>query len=74
MGRLQLVFEDALFNEVVRRARRTGSSRSLIVRDLVRKGLEIEEDVRLADVADSRWKTLNRKPTKSHDEVKRKFG
>ena len=45
MGRIQLVLEDLLYEEVVKRAEKTGASKSLIVRDLLRKGLEIEEDI-----------------------------
>jgi hypothetical protein len=74
MGRLQLVLEPLLFDEIVRRAKRTGASRSLIARDLVRKGIEIEEDIQLGDVAESRWKTRKKRAVLSHEAVKRKFG
>jgi len=44
-------------------------SLSLKVRDLVREALEMEEDIALAQFADSRDKTFSRKKSLKHDEV-----
>ena len=73
MSRVQLVLENELFAEVERRAKQTGASRSMVVRDLMRLGLEIEEDLMLSRVAETRKKTLKKSKTISHDAVRKKF-
>ncbi len=74
MGRIQLVLEKALFKEVERRAKKSGASKSLVVRDLVRKGLEIEEDLVLSQVAETRWASFDEKQAVEHSEVKKRLG
>lgn len=73
-GRVQVVLEKELYREVRRRASKSGASLSLVVRDLVRKGLEIEEDVMLTRAAEARLATLDRSKTIPHDKVKKHFG
>ena len=63
MSRVQVILEPGLYSEVKRRSKRSGASLSLTVRDLVRKGLEIEEDVILSEVAEYRFKSLDRSKT-----------
>ena len=73
-SRIQLVLETGLYSEVTKRARSSGASLSLVVRDLLKKALEIEEDVVLAAVADRRYSTLQRKKATSHAAVKKILG
>jgi len=42
---------------------------STIARDLIREAIDLREDVALADVADTRMKTSDRKKALSHDDV-----
>jgi metal-responsive CopG/Arc/MetJ family transcriptional regulator len=74
MGRIQLVLEDVLYKEIDKRAKDSGASKSLIVRDLVRKGLEIEEDIVLSKVADMRMQSYDSDTAVPLAEIKRKFG
>jgi hypothetical protein len=67
------VLEPAVYGEVRRRARCSGASLSLVVRDLVRTGLEIEEDLILSRVAEARWASFDRKRAVSHAAVKKRF-
>lgn len=46
----------------------------MTVRDLVRKGLEIEEDIMLSRVAEARWRSLKRSKAIPHAVVKRRLG
>ena len=73
MSRVQVVLEPSLYAEVKRRAKRSGASLSLVVRDLLRKGLEIEEDVMLSQVAEARHRTLDRAKAVPHASVKKAF-
>ncbi|MBI2890733.1 MAG: toxin-antitoxin system, antitoxin component [Nitrospirae bacterium] len=73
-GRIQVVLEGALYRTVRKRAIATGSSLSMTVRDLVRKGLEIEEDIMLSRVAEARWRSLKRSKAIPHAVVKRRLG
>ena len=67
--RINVVLEKPLYNNVERLAERDGVSLSLKVRDLVKEALEIEEDIGLAQFAETREKTFNRKKSLKHDEV-----
>jgi hypothetical protein len=67
--RVNIVMEKPLYNAVERLAKRDGVSLSLKVRDLVKEALEIEEDVALAQAAEAREKTFNRKRALRHEEV-----
>jgi hypothetical protein len=67
--RVNVVLEKPLFANVERLAKRDGVSLSLKVRDLVKEALEIEEDIALAQFAESRDKTFSRKKSLKHDEV-----
>lgn len=73
-GRVQLVLEDELYKEVRSRAAKSGASLSLVLRDLVKKGLEIEEDVVLTQAAEARWRTFRKSRALSHESVKKRFG
>jgi hypothetical protein len=67
--RINVVLEKPLYNNVERLAERDGVSLSLKVRDLVKEALEIEEDIGLAQLGETRGKTFNRKKSLKHDEV-----
>ena len=67
--RINVVLEKPLYNNVERLAERDGVSLSLKVRDLVKEALEIEEDVTLSKLAETREKTFNRKKSLKHNEV-----
>jgi metal-responsive CopG/Arc/MetJ family transcriptional regulator len=67
--RINVVLEKPLYNNVERLAERDGVSLSLKVRDLVKEALEIEEDIGLAQLAETRERTFNRKKSLKHDEA-----
>jgi len=67
--RINVVLEKPLYNNVERLAERDGVSLSLKVRDLVKEALEIEEDISLSKVAETREKSFNRKKSLKHHEV-----
>ena len=67
--RINVVLEKPLYNNVERLAKRNGVSLSLKVRDLVKEALEIEEDIGLSKLVETREKTFNRKKSLKHDEV-----
>ena len=67
--RINVVLEKPLYNNVERLAERDGVSLSLKVRDLVKEALEIEEDIGLAQLAETREETFNRKKSLKHHEV-----
>jgi len=67
--RINVVLEKPLYKNVERLAERDGVSLSLKVRDLVKKALEIEEDISLSKLAETREKTFNRKKSLKHHEV-----
>jgi hypothetical protein len=67
--RINVVLEKPLYNNIERLADRDGVSLSLKVRDLVKKALEIEEDIGLSKLGESRENSFNRKKSLKHDEV-----
>jgi len=67
--RINVVLEKPLYQSIERLASRDGISLSLKVRDLVREALEIEEDIVLAGLAESRELTLTKAKALRHDEA-----
>jgi predicted DNA-binding protein len=67
--RVNIVVEPPLYNVMQDIASSEGVSMSTIARDLIREAIELREDVALADFADARMKTLDRKKALSHDDV-----
>jgi len=67
--RINVVLEKPLYKNIERLAERDGVSLSLKVRDLVKEALEIEEDIGLSKLVETREKTFNRKKALKHDEV-----
>jgi predicted DNA-binding protein len=67
--RVNIVVEPPLYSVMHDIATSEGVSMSTIARDLIREAIELREDVALADFADTRMKTLDRKKALSHDDV-----
>lgn len=67
--RVNVVLEKPLYEDVERIAGRDGVSLSLKVRDLVKEALEIEEDIALSHLAETREKSLKGNKALKHDEV-----
>ncbi|MHB9098115.1 MAG: antitoxin, RHH family protein [Syntrophales bacterium] len=67
--RVNIVVEPPLYSVMQDIAVREGVSMSTIARDLIREAIELREDVALADFADARMNTLDRKKALSHDDV-----
>jgi predicted DNA-binding protein len=67
--RVNIVVEPPLYSVMQDIATSEGVSMSTIARDLIREAIELREDVALADFADERMKTLDRKKALSHDDV-----
>ena len=67
--RVNIVVEPPLYSVMHDIATSEGVSMSTIARDLIREAIELREDVSLADFADTRMKTLDRKKALSHDDV-----
>ncbi len=67
--RINVVLEQPLYLAVERLARRDHVSLSTKMRDLVREALELQEDARLAALAEQREKTFARKAALSHEHV-----
>jgi hypothetical protein len=63
------VLEKPLYNTIERLASRDGVSLSLKVRDLVKKALEIEEDIALSVFAEQREKSLVKSGALKHHEL-----
>ena len=67
--RVNIVVEPPLYNALHDLAISGGVSMSTIARDLIREAIDLREDVALADFADTRMKTFDRKEALSHDDV-----
>ncbi len=67
--RVNVVLDKPLYDDLERIAGRDGVSLSLKVRDLVKEALEIEEDIALSHLAETREKSLKGKKALKHDEV-----
>jgi len=67
--RINVVLEKSLYHTVEHLASRDGVSLSLKVRDLVKKALEIEEDIALSAFAKKREGTFRKTKTLKHHEV-----
>ena len=67
--RVNIVVEPPLYSVLQNIATSEGVSMSTIARDLIREAIELREDVALADLADARMKTFDRKKSLSHKDV-----
>jgi len=67
--RINVVLEKPLYRKIEHLAKRDGVSLSLKVRDLVKEALEIEEDIALSALAETREKTFKRATALKRDEA-----
>ena len=67
--RINIVVEPPLYRVMHDLATSEGVSMSTIARDLIREAIDLREDVALADFADTRIKTFDRKVALSHEDV-----
>ena len=67
--RVNVVMDERLFRNVQLLAKREGVSMSTKVRDLVKEALEIQEDLYLASLAETRERTFKRSSALSHEET-----
>ena len=67
--RVNVVLEKPVYRKIEHLAKRDGVSLSLKVRDLVIEALETEEDMALADFAQTREKTFKRSRALKHDKA-----
>lgn len=67
--RVNIVVEPPLYSVLQNIATSEGVSMSTIARDLIREAIELREDVALADLADARMKTFDRKKSLSHKDI-----
>ena len=68
-ARINVVLEKPLYAAVDEIARRKGLSRSMVIRDLIKDALEIQEDLALSAFAEHREKSLGTGKTLSHDDT-----
>jgi predicted DNA-binding protein len=67
--RVNIVVEPLLYSVMHDLATSAGVSMSTLARDLIREAIDLREDVALADFADTRMKTFDRKVALSHEDV-----
>lgn len=67
--RINVVLEKPLYTMIEHIASKEGISLSLKVRDLVKKALEIEEDLALSLFAEKREKSFTKEKSLKHDKV-----
>ena len=67
--RINVVVDPPLYEQIEQLAERQGVSLSMATRDLIREGLEIEEDVALARLARERETTFREDTAMSHEDV-----
>jgi len=67
--RVNIVVEPPLYNVMQDLATGEGVSMSTIARDLIREAIELREDVALAELADVRMKSFDRKKALSHTDA-----
>ena len=67
--RVNIVVEPRLYSVMHDLATSEGVSMSTLARDLIREAIDLRKDVALADFADTRMKTFDRKVALSHEDV-----
>ena len=67
--RVNVVLEKPLYSVLHRLAEDEGISMSMLMRDLVKEALEIREDQALADFAEQRESSFDRRKAQRHEEV-----
>ncbi|MDO9027537.1 MAG: toxin-antitoxin system, antitoxin component [Candidatus Roizmanbacteria bacterium] len=67
--RINVVLEKPVYSSVQHLAEKDGVSLSLKARDLIKKALEIEEDIALSSFAEKRERTFSKTKALKHSEV-----
>jgi predicted DNA-binding protein len=67
--RINVVLEKPIYKQIESLAKRDGVSLSLKVRDLVKKAIEIEEDIGLAEIAGKREKGFSKSKALKHSDI-----
>ena len=67
--RINVVLEKPLYQVIQKKAKKDGSSMSLVVRDMVKEAMELHEDIGLAEFAEEREKTYSKNKSLTHKEV-----
>lgn len=67
--RINVVLEKPLYQAIQKRAKKDGLSMSLVVRDLVKEAMALQEDIGLAKLAEVREKTYSKTKSLTHKEV-----
>ncbi|MCF8109305.1 MAG: ribbon-helix-helix domain-containing protein [Desulfohalobiaceae bacterium] len=67
--RVNVVLDKELYHTVYNLAQNRGISMSLLMRDLVKEAIEIQEDQTLAAIAETREQSFDPNTALSHEEV-----
>jgi metal-responsive CopG/Arc/MetJ family transcriptional regulator len=67
--RINVVLDKPLYKNVQFLAKKDGVSMSTKIRDLIRDALEIQEDLRLARIAEKREESFNESLALTHEQV-----
>lgn len=67
--RINISLEEPIYAIIQELARLKGLSMSMVTRDLIKKAIEIEEDVMLTAFAEEREESFQNMQALSHDEV-----
>ena len=67
--RINVSLEEPVYAIIQELAHLKGLSMSMVTRDLIKKAIEIEEDVMLTSFAEEREKSIQNSQPLSHDEV-----
>ena len=67
--RINVVLEKPLYQVIQKKAKKDGSSMSLVVRDMVKEAMELHEDIGLAKLAEDREKTYSKGKFLTHKAV-----
>jgi hypothetical protein len=67
--RVNIVVEPALYGMMQSLAAENGMSLSSLAEDLIKKALELREDVTLVDFAEERERTYSRKTALTHEQA-----
>ena len=67
--RINVAVDKSLYSIIETLAKEKGISMSMVTRELIKEGLEINEDIVLASFAEEREKTFDKDKSLSHEEV-----
>ncbi len=67
--RVNVVLERRLYSTLKEMSKKEGTSMSTLARDLIKKSLELREDIALSDIAEKREKTLKKSEILTHEDI-----